>query len=64
MFIFGVINKSKLSENGEPGSETHLVRVQVRVLLTQSEEERFGVPTQRLFGRDEVGPSDIETDPA
>lgn len=42
----------------------HLVRVQVRVLLTQAEQERFRVPAQRLFGRDEVGPADVQTHPA
>lgn len=45
------------------GSGSHLVRVQVRVLLTQSEQERFWVPAQRLLGRDEIGPADVETDP-
>lgn len=49
----------------KPGfvSGSHLVRVQVRVLLTQSEQERFWVPAQGLLGRDEIGPADVETDP-
>lgn len=45
------------------GNSSHLVRVQVRVLLTQSEQERFGVPAQRLLGGDEIGPADVEPDP-
>lgn len=43
---------------------THLVRVQVRVFLTQAEQERFGVPAQRLFGGNEVGTTDVKPDPA
>lgn len=42
----------------------HFIGVQVRVFLTQSEQERLRVPTQGLFGRDEVGPTDVQTDPA
>lgn len=43
---------------------SHLVGVQVRVLLAQSEQERLRVSTQRLFGGDEVGPTDIQAHPA
>lgn len=42
----------------------HFVGVQVGVFLTQSGQEGFGVPTQRLFGRDEVGPADVQANPA
>lgn len=42
----------------------HLVGVQVRVFLAQSEQERFGVSAQGLFGGDEVCPSDVQADPA
>lgn len=44
-------------------SGSHLVRVQVWVLLTKSEQKRFWIPAQRLLGRDEIGPPNVETDP-
>lgn len=57
-----MIKTSKINNTGTKW--THFVRVQVGVFLTQSEQERFGVPAQRLFGRDKVGPADVEPDPA
>lgn len=53
--------KATVSNGACPGS--HLVRVQVWVLLTQSEQERFWIPAQGLLGRDEIGAANVKTDP-
>lgn len=63
LLLLGLMIKTTGNQTG-PVSVTHFVRIQVWVLLTQSEQERLWVPTQRLFGRDEVGPTDVETNPA
>lgn len=67
LIFWGVYLMFKTGDSSRARVETlctHFVRVQVRVLLTQAEQERFWVPTQRLFGRDEVGPTDVESNPA